>query len=334
MSEENRSKALDAAAGLFGHTDPRKARVSRDFQQAKRRALVEDLLSYIRREPVELLPFEEVRQRLRLSSKFYRGLQNVPLNKIVGSTGRYDDFTRTFMPRKYSIQQRWERVDSLIHQGGWPPVELYRVSDIYFVHDGHHRVSVARQQDAETIEAHVWEYPSRVPLWNDDGLKDVQIREEYLQFLDRTQLDKLRPDQEIIFTERGRYWLLEEEIAIHRYYMGLEQGQEPSFQEALLDWYDRVYLPMAQAVLQENILEYFPGRTEADLVIWIINHQYWLELKYGGEEDITIEEAAQDFTKRARRNPWRRLQAWVVHHLLGAPIYGADEPKIKTDDRQ
>lgn len=332
MSEENNHQALDAAAGRFGPADARKARISRDFQQAKRRAVVEDLLSYIRREPVELLPFEEVRQRLRLSSKFYRGLQNIPLDKIIGSTGRYDDFTRTFMPRKYSSQQRWERVDSMIQQGGWPPVELYQVSDIYFVHDGHHRVSVARQQDAETIEAHVWEYPSRVPLWNDDELKDVQIREEYLRFLDRTQLDKLRPDQEIIFTERGRYWLLEEEIAIHRYYMGLERGQEPSFQEAMLDWYDRVYLPMARTVLQENILEYFPGRTEADLVIWIINHQYWLEQKYGGEEDVTFEEAVQDFTKRTRRNPWRRLRAWVAHHLLGAPIYGADLAKTKKEE--
>jgi hypothetical protein len=246
MSEEDSHRPLNTAAGQFSQGNGQKARVSRDFQQAKRRALVEDLLSYVRREPVDLLPFEEVRQRLKLSSKFYRGLQNVPLDKIIGSTGRYDDFTRTFMPRKYSIQTRWERVDRLIQQGGWPPVELYQVSDVYFVHDGHHRVSVARQQGAETIEAHVWEYQARVPLWDDDELKDIRIREEYLEFLDRTGLDKLRPEQQIIFTEQGRYWLLEEEIVIHRYYMGLETGREPSFQEAMLNWYDTVYLPMIE----------------------------------------------------------------------------------------
>jgi hypothetical protein len=83
----------------------------------------------------------------------------------------------------------------------------------------------------------------------------------------------------------------------------------------------------------ENILDFFPGRTEADLVIWIINHQYWLEQKYG-DEDITIEEAAKDFTERMRRNPWRRLQAWVIHHLLGVPIYGSDIQKTGKPEQQ
>ncbi len=326
MDGEDRHRSLDAAAsGSLISRDSEKDRVTRDFQHAKRRALIENLLSYIRYEPVDLLPFEEVRQRLRLNSKFYRGLQNVPLDKIIGSAGRYDDFTRTFMPRKSSMQKRWEQVDNLVDHGGWPPAELYQVSDIYFVHDGHHRVSVARQLGAETIEAHVWEYPSRVPLWSDDELKDVEIREEYLRFLDRTQLDKFRPDQEIIFTERSRYWMLEEEIAIHRYYMGLEGGQDPSFLEAALDWYDHVYLPMVKKIHQSDILEYFPGRTEADLVIWIVNHQYRLEEKYGAEEDITMEEAATDFTERTRRNPWRRFWAWVAHRLLGQPVYWPEE---------
>jgi hypothetical protein len=184
---------------------------------------------------------------------------------------------------------------------------------------------VARQQGAETIEAQVWEFDSRVPLWHDDDLKDVRIREEYLQFLERTRLDKFRPEQEIIFTELGRYWLLEEEVAIHRYYMGLEQGQEPSFQEAVLDWYDQIYLPLVEKVRALNILEYFPGRTEADLILWIIDHQYWLEEKYQGEEDVTLAQATEDFTRRIRRNPWRRLQAWLSHRLLGRPIYGPDE---------
>ena len=325
MNEEDRFQVL------MGHLETGQERTIRAFQQAKRRALIEELLSYVRYEPVDLLPFEEVRQKLKLNSKFYRGLQNVSLSKIIGSTGRYDDFTRTFMPRKSSIQARWTRVDNLIDQGGWSPVELYQVSDVYFVHDGNHRVSVARQQGAETIEAHVWEYPSRVRLWPDDELKDVQIREEYLQFLDRTGLDKSRPTQEIIFTERGRYWLLEEAMAIHRYYQGLQTGQEPTYQAAAANWYDSVYLPMLEKIHQADILEYFPGRTEADLVIWIINHQHRLA-ESGTGEDITIEKAAEDFTERTRRNPWRRLRAWIAHRLLGHPVYWPDDKKTNQNE--
>ena len=325
MSHKDKPNPLDFAGTPVGGSDSQHDRVAREFQQALRKAQLETLSARVRYQPVALLPFEEVRQRLKLGRKSYRGIQNVPLEQIVGSVSRYDDFTRTFMPRKPSSQQRWEKVDRLIDHGGWQPVELFKVSEVYFVNDGNHRVSVARQQEAETIEAHVWEFDSRVPLWNDDNLKDILIREEYLSFLERTKLDKYRPDQEIIFTERGRYWLLEEEIAIHRYYLGLERGEEPSFQEAVLDWYDTVYRPTFEKIQDSDILSYFPGRTEADLMLWIIDHQYWLEEQLEGEEDVSIETATDDFTARTRRSVWRKLQAWFSRSVLRRPIYWPEE---------
>ena len=329
MTKKNKPNPLDFAGGPVGQPESKKERVAREFQQALRKAQLEVLSARVRYQPVDLLPFEEVRQRLKLGHKAYRGIHNVLLDQIIGSVGRYDDFTRTFMPRKLSTQRRWEQVDSLIDQGGWPPVELYKVSEVYFVNDGNHRVSVARQQKAATIEAHVWEFDSRVPLWNDDNLKDIFIREEYLSFLNRTKLDKFRPDQEIILTERGRYWCLEEEIAIHRYYLGLEQGREPSFQEAVLDWYDTVYQPTFESIRTSDILSYFPGRTEADLMLWIIDHQDWLEEKLEGEEDVPIDVAAEDFTARTRRSLWRRMQAWFNHHILKKPVYLVDDENAK-----
>jgi hypothetical protein len=312
-------KALSLAADPRGRRDPGKERAARDFERAHRRAFIQDTLSLIRYEPVDLLPFEDVRKKLQLGSKSYLGLQDIPLAQIVGSVGRYEDFTRTFMPRKINTRQRWEQINNLMDQGGWPPIEVYKVSDAYFVRDGNHRVSVARQLDLDTIEAHVWEYPTRVPLEPDDDLDDLILRQEYLEFLDDTKLDQLRPDQWIILTQPGGYCELEEAIAVHRHWQSLERGEEIPWLEAVVDWYDHVYLPLATKIQEEDILAYFPGRTEADLVVWVLRHWEKLERNYGGEE-VMADQVVEDFAERTRTNPFRRLLAWIERTLLGKPV--------------
>jgi hypothetical protein len=323
MSDDNRSRdIMSLAANPRGQRNSAKQRITNDFDQAHRRAFVQDTLALIRYEPVDLLPFEEVREKLQLGHKSYLGPQEVPLDQIVGSVGRYEDFTRTFMPRKASTRPRWENIDSLMDSGGWPLVELYKVSDTYFVRDGNHRVSVARQLGMETIEAEVWEYASRVPLEPDDWLDDIILRQEYLEFLENTELDRLRPDQWIILTLPGGYWELEESIAIHRHWHNRERSAsepEMTWPEAVADWYDQVYLPLATKVQESDILSFFPGRTEADLVVWILRHWEKLEREYGGE-DIPPGEVVDDFVERTRANPFRHVLAWVERNILGKPV--------------
>ena len=89
----------------------------------------------------------------------------VPLDSIVGSVGRYEDFTRDFLPRRDSDKERWARVEFLANEStGLPPVELFQIGDAYFVNDGNHRVSVARQSGHTHIEAYVTDVHTRVPL--------------------------------------------------------------------------------------------------------------------------------------------------------------------------
>ena len=116
------------------------------WNQARRHAFYQRLSSALglTRQPVSLLSFEEVQQKLRLTQSAYRGLQQVPLSQIVGSVGRYHDFTRTFLPLVEGDGQRWRRVAELQFDSGLPPIELYKVGEAYFVKDGNHRVSVAR----------------------------------------------------------------------------------------------------------------------------------------------------------------------------------------------
>lgn len=313
------SQVLSLMANPLGQRNRKEERAARNFERAHWRAFIQDALSLIRYEPADLLPFEAVREKLRLGSKSYLGVQEIPLRQIVGSMNRYEDFTRTFMPRKTNTRRRWEQVDKLAGSSGWPPIEVNKVSDIYFVRDGNHRVSVARQLELDTIEAHVWEYTTRVPLESDDDLDDLIQRQEYLEFLDDTKLDQLRPDQWIILTQSGGYWELEEAIAIHRHWHSLEHGQELPWHEVVADWYDNVYLPLATRIQQEGILAFFPGRTEADLVVWVLRHWEKLERAYGGEEMLP-DEVVRDFAERTRANLPRRFLAWIERTFLGRAI--------------
>ncbi|MCP4538699.1 MAG: hypothetical protein GY832_16315 [Chloroflexi bacterium] len=295
-------------------------KAERDFDRAHQRAFIQDALSFLRHDSPHLLSFEAVCERLGLGERVYNGVQSILLDQIVGSVGRYNDFTRTFLPRTESVRSRWQRVDQISTTRGMAPIRVYQVGQVYFVLDGNHRVSVARQMGATTIDAHVWEYETRVPLEPDDAPKDVPIRQEYLTFLERTQLDKHRPEQYIILTSAGRYQDFEEQIAIHRHYMELERDCNVSFKEAAIHWYDRIYCPIVEVIHREHMLQLFPGRTEADLVNWIIRHQAHLRQQYSGQE-IPSEELAGEVAGLAHRSPWRRFVSWLRRKVLRWPVY-------------
>src|SRR3954467_4948085 len=104
------------------------------FQNARRQAFVQELMGLMRGQSAELLSFDDIKARLRLREESYKGLQNVPVEKIVGSVGRYRDFTSNFLPRGTTSRDRWSRVYAQVNSlEGTPPVELYKVGDVYFV---------------------------------------------------------------------------------------------------------------------------------------------------------------------------------------------------------
>ena len=268
----------------------------RDFDSARRRAFIQRILALVTRESLDLLPFEQVREQLHLRDHYSLGLQEVPLDQIVGSVGRYRDFTRTFLPRSDGLRERWAAVEDRGKEGGLPPVELYKVGEAYFVRDGNHRVSVARAQGGPDIEAFVWEYPSLVPLSPADDLDDLLIKQGQVAFLKKTELNRLRPDHHIELTAPGRYRDLGEHIADHCYYLGQMYGREIEAEEAASSWYDNVYQPIIRAIRKQGVLKQFPGRTEADLYIWVSRWQFELSERYGSP--INADNAVVEFIKR------------------------------------
>ena len=141
--------------------------VDRDFTRARRRALLRRIKARLRKDLTcnRLLSFDEVRGSLGAFSKVYLGMRVSPVEKIVGSVNRYRDFDRTFLPTKASLETRWKHIDRAYHRAEeLPPVRLYKIGEKYFVVDGNHRVSVARYQGTEMIDAEVIEIRPRMPI--------------------------------------------------------------------------------------------------------------------------------------------------------------------------
>ncbi|NTV63514.1 MAG: universal stress protein, partial [Oscillochloris sp.] len=282
-----------------------------DFRRLRRQAAIESLLARFTGASVSLLPFEEVRRKLRATTSGDRQLREIPLAAIVGSVGRYHDFTRSFLPRQDSDQQRWSRV-MLATSGmlGLPPIEVYQIGSAYFVADGNHRVSVARQNGAENIQAYVTRFNTRVPISPALRPDDLIIAAECADFLDATHLDEQRPDADLRVTVPGQYQLLREHIYVHGYAMELQQSRPVEFEEAARDWYDHAYLPVVEIIRQSGLLRDFSARTEADLFLWLAEHRADLEQQLGWE--ISAAAAAEDLAERAEPHPGEPLLEMVL----------------------
>ncbi|UYN89440.1 MAG: universal stress protein [Anaerolineales bacterium] len=284
-----------------------------DFKRARGRAALRQALARLGGSRADdLLRFDDVRRMLGGTSQLPRGLHEIPLDAIVGSVGRYEDFNRQFLPRQASQGSRWARVRMAVEGQGLPPIEVYKIGEIYFVMDGHHRVSVAREVGARTIEAFVTEIPTRVSISPDDDIEDLIIKTELHNFLQDTGLGDTRPDVDFRVTLPGRINELREHIAVHRYYMGEELGREISAAEAAAHWADEVYVPAVHAIRQLGLLRDFPQRTEADMYLWLMKHRSTLEKELGW--NLGISEAAAHAWNRLEGSPRRfssRVRRWL-----------------------
>jgi len=281
------------------------------FDAARRSAFMQDLLGVLLGRTSDLLPFDEVREGLRLRSLVDRGVQEIPLARIVGTLGREREFTRAFLPRDESLRERWEDVTDLVEgPEGLPPVEIYKVGEAYFVVDGHHRVSVQRSMGAPSIEARVKEFLTPVPLAPDETIEQVLTKRGLAEFLEATGLVPANPDEFRTTTPNG-YELLLDHINTHRWFRGIDLRREFTREEAVASWRDIVYRPMVDLIRRSGILEDFPGSTETDLYLYVMNHLHRLRECYGAEA-VPPERAVAYFAERHReRRRAGRLGQWL-----------------------
>ena len=269
--------------------------VRADFQRARFKAFMNRVWASISGQPTTLLSYDEIKEKLHIGGPIYRGVQTVRVDQIAGSLNRYHEFDRVFLPATDQLAARWQSVNRAFYQEiSLPPVVLYKVGQVYLVVDGHHRVSVAREQGQLFIEADVRECSTRVNITPDIKAEDLEILEDKVHFLERTSLDRLIPDANIQLTIPDGFERMLEHIAVHRYFMGIDWKRDISEEEAIRHWYETVYLPVINIIRDTDILKEFPGKTEGDLYLWVLDHQHYLA-EEEGQPLQTPEEAAREY---------------------------------------
>jgi hypothetical protein len=279
----------------------------RDFSRARRRAFLRKVGAYLRGDPGsnQLLSFDEVKGALGTVSQVYLGMREVSVSQIVGSVGRHRDFDRAFLPSKPDLGTRWRRIDEIMDRGEeLPPVSLYKIEDVYFVQDGNHRVSVARQRGVEMIDAEVIELHSRVPLDSALTARDLLHKLEHRHLLERLPFDRVLPEIRVQFSDVSDYRKLATYVEAHGFRLTQLWRRYVSPEEVLRDWYEYGYRPISEMIREERILDAFRDRTELDLYLWIVYHRERLALE-ARDDKVSPQAAKDDILKSAprRRRP-------------------------------
>ncbi len=276
-----------------------------DFRRARREAALQQVLARVTGKSVELLSYDEVLNKLKLTGRSTRGVREIPVEAIVGTVERFADFTRTFLPRQVGDEQRWASLMTFVTQhslDALPPIDVYQIGSAYFVQDGHHRVSIARQLGIQFITASVTEVYTRVPLTPDTDWNAIIRDAEYAAFLEYTRLDRLRRGTDFTVSVPGQYARLEDHIEVHRYFIEVTEERELDFEEAVCRWHDEAYRPVADAIHAQGLLSDFPGRTTTDFYLWIAEHRLLLQHELGWpiSPEAATASLAETFSTRSR----------------------------------
>src|ERR687893_2616319 len=180
-------------SGVDGGTGFPGADAQDDFSRARRAQILTELGRRLRREPDDvalILPFDEVVDALGRVGEVELGLQTIPLDSIVGTVDRTGDFDRGFRPTTPRVRGRWQRIAAAQRRGeSFPPISAYRVGELHFVRDGHHRVSVAKSLGREDIAAHVTEVRTRIATDDTLRLADLPVKDHERLFGERAPLE-------------------------------------------------------------------------------------------------------------------------------------------------
>jgi hypothetical protein len=257
-----------------------------DFLRARRRATAAGLAARLRREPDDIgviLPYEEVIRALGFQSERSLGLQVVPLHAIVGTIDRERDFDRHFRPTSRRVRERWENIAAAMRRGeSLPPVDLIKVGEIYFVRDGHHRVSVASALGLSDIDAYVTEVVTRVPAEGVVKLTDLPLKSHERIFFERVPLP-LEARGEIAVSDPWEYAMLAEGVEAWGFRAMQEDGELYDRRETALLWLEHEYRPVVEMLREADLI----GRaTETEAYMRIVSERYRLLRTHAWNDDV------------------------------------------------
>ncbi len=257
-----------------------------DFLRARRRAVLSRLATWLRREPddvSEILPFDEVVAALGRVGERRLGLQVIPLDSIVGSVDRTRDFDRRFRPRSGRSRERWERLATAQRRGeAIPPIDVYRVGELHFVKDGHHRVSVAHALRLRSIDAYVTEVTTKIDATGISRRGDLITKDLRRVFLDRVPLPGPALAT-ILVTTAWSYAELSEEVEAWGFRLMQHEGRFLDRETVARRWYAEEYRPVVRMLGQADLVG---DRTEAEAYLHLACQRYRLMRTHRWDDEV------------------------------------------------
>ena len=263
-----------------------RADAEHDFLRARRRQVLSRLANWLRREPDDvniMLPFDEVVEALGYAGERRLGLRVIKLDSIVGSVDRGRDFDRRFRPTSGRVRERWERLALAARRGeSTPPIEVYRVGELHFIVDGHHRVSVAHALGLSTIDAYVTEVRTKL---NPGGIRyrgDLIVKDYRRLFLERVPLTG-QARASIVLSDPWHYAMLGEHVEAWGFRLMQDEGAFLDRPTIANRWYESEYRPVVDMMRQADLVG---GRTEAEAYMWVAGERYRLIRTHRWDDEV------------------------------------------------
>jgi hypothetical protein len=233
-----------------------------------------------------LIPLDEATDRLQPYARRYVGVRPIDVGRIVGTEGRAGDFDREFHALKPGVRERRRRVAAAFPNGDFPPIVAYKLGDAYFVVDGHHRVAVARSRGMATVDAEVTELRARWQLSAQaDPVELVHAEQERL-FMTESGLVEVLRGTPVRFTRAVGYRQLLESIQVHGYHLMLDARRPLERGEIARHWYSCVYVPTAEALVDERLDGVCPDATVWDRFLWVTQELRELSVELGPRQQL------------------------------------------------
>jgi hypothetical protein len=284
-----------------------------DFSRARRARLLSDIARRLRLEPDDvglILPFEEVVEALGRTGQVDLGLQVVPLEAIVGTIDRAVDFDRGFRPTSARLRSRWERIAAAQRRGeALPPVSLFKVGELYFVRDGHHRVSVAKSLGREDIDAYVTEVTTRLRLGADLRVSELPLKDHERLFRERVPLDAERRAR-IKLSDPWDFGVLAEAVEAWGFRAMQQRGNYMDRAEVARHWFDEEYVHVAEMLEAGGLVE--REETETDAYLRVAADRYLMLRTHEWSDEVLdrLRRAERRRYRKRRRLPPKRQRRW------------------------
>mgnify|MGYP000670669736 FL=1 len=293
-----------------------------DFARARNKALFNEIQHLLTPEEAAMISLKAVRKVIKTQSETYIGMKVIPINKIVGSEGRYRDFDNQFFPKRSIIKERWEHVDeAVIKDIVLPPIKVYELGGLYFVRDGNHRVSVAKSKGVEFIDAEVVSLQTEIklsPARTLNGMMKQIISYEKRNFYFETNFGDITDYWVLDFSTAGQYDVIYNHILTHKYFINQNQTEEIPMEDAILSWFNNVYLPVVTTIQKYKIMKYFRKNTVSDLYVWIITFYDELKKKFG--DGLPLDQIVNDIKREKKFSLLSRVRNFIKKYILKKEI--------------